>query len=71
MEAQCSTETSILTRATQRNIPEDGILHSYRRENLKSYKVFYGIPVSPVECQYRMLQDTFPSVIHYHPIIRQ
>jgi hypothetical protein len=26
-----------LTRATQRNIPEDTILHSHRRENLKSY----------------------------------
>jgi hypothetical protein len=27
-----------LTRATRRNIPEDTILHSHRRENLKSYK---------------------------------
>jgi hypothetical protein len=26
-------------RATWRNIPEDSILHSHRRENLKSYKV--------------------------------
>jgi hypothetical protein len=26
-----------LTRATQRNNPEDTILHSHRRENLKSY----------------------------------
>jgi hypothetical protein len=30
-------ETSVLTRATLRNIPEDPILHSHRRENLKSY----------------------------------
>jgi hypothetical protein len=25
------------TRATRRNIPEGGILHSHRRENLRSY----------------------------------
>jgi hypothetical protein len=25
------------TRATRRNIPEDAILHSHHRENLKSY----------------------------------
>jgi hypothetical protein len=36
-EAQSSFETSILTRATLRNIPGDAILHSQRRENLKSY----------------------------------
>jgi hypothetical protein len=38
MEAISSSETSVLTTATLlRHIPEDCILHSHRRENLKPY----------------------------------
>jgi hypothetical protein len=37
MEELSSSETSVLTRVTPRNNPEVTILHSHRRENLKSY----------------------------------
>jgi hypothetical protein len=37
-----STETSVLSRATHRHTPEDGIVHSHRCENLKPYMALTG-----------------------------
>jgi hypothetical protein len=45
-EAPSSDDTSVLTRATRRNIQEDAILHHHRRENLKSYKLELQFPNS-------------------------
>jgi hypothetical protein len=42
LEALSSYETSVITRATQRNIPEDGILHSHRRKTLKPHIALTG-----------------------------
>jgi hypothetical protein len=38
-EELSASETSVLIRATRRNIPEDDTIHSHRRENFKSYTV--------------------------------
>jgi hypothetical protein len=42
MGAISSSEMSVPTRATRRHITEDGILHSHRRENLKTYVAVSG-----------------------------
>jgi hypothetical protein len=71
MEAIHASETSVLTRGTQRIVPEEGILHSHRRENLKSYITLTGWTlkqrrnVSPVRCElgFYMTED---GVLHSH-----
>jgi hypothetical protein len=55
IEELSSSETSVLTRATRRDISEDAILHSHRSENLKSYELtivysalYFGICVGSI-----------------------
>jgi hypothetical protein len=67
-EAPGSSETSALTRATRRNNPEDTILHSHRRENLKSYIVYdvYNGMITVI-LYLRKIQFVYTSVFsHFH-----
>jgi hypothetical protein len=42
MKVTHSSETSVLTRAIRRHIPEDGILRSLHSENIQSYVALIG-----------------------------
>jgi hypothetical protein len=69
-EALSSSETSVPTRATQRNIPEGAIIHNHRHENLKSYtNIFMYIIYANVTSLKQ--NDKSPRIIYNFSILAQ
>jgi hypothetical protein len=66
MEALRSSETSVFTIATRRNISEDVILRTHRRENLKFYLLEYGFFVNAKDTGHAKL---LPVVLLCHKTI--
>jgi hypothetical protein len=71
-EATQSFEASVLTWSIERHIPEDGVLHSHRRENFKSYIALTGWAVqrkhnvSPVRYELRFYIPE-NGIFHIYP----
>jgi hypothetical protein len=68
MEVICSSEIPVLTRATRRHIPDDGILHSHRSGNLKSYILYNEFRYSIFLCDIRTKMQHLQAN-KYRPIL--
>jgi hypothetical protein len=60
MEAIRSSETSVLTRATRRNISVDSILHNHRSANHKSYMSVWSSERNPQSWEYSHFPFSVP-----------
>jgi hypothetical protein len=71
MEAPNSSATSVLTRVRRHNIPEDAIIHSHRRENLKSKAkiIQMNLPVIFLLPKYSKHLPSLSCLLHNQPII--
>jgi hypothetical protein len=70
-EAPGSSETSVLTRATRRNNPEDTILHGHRCENLKSYIIVSDYKFIFINKDWLISDHFFLMALRYHMPIQQ
>jgi hypothetical protein len=68
METIHSSETSVLIRATRRHIPEDGILRSHRRENIKSYESRIALQL---KCRYIEACQAVALYVHIFSAVGQ
>jgi hypothetical protein len=69
-EALLSSKTSVLTRTIRHNIPQDGILHSHIRGNLKSYTINLCSPLNIRDQISHSYRPICKSIVFYILILK-